>query len=291
MFRGNLTALVTPFRDNIFDEEAYTRFVEWQVREGVHGLVPCGTTGESVALSEEEFQRAIEICVSVAKGKIPVIAGSGCNTTEKTIKLSRIATKAGADGLLIVTPYYNKPTQDGLYAHYKAVHDATDLPIVLYDVPGRAVVEIGVPVMQKLSRLPRIVGVKDATQSLHKPLQIARMCGENFCQLSGDDGTSLAHLIQGGHGCISVISNIAPRMCSEMHEAWMKEDIQRAQQINLALQPLREALFCETSPSPVKYGTELLGFGSSQVRLPLVPASPSAREQVSGQMRELGLIS
>jgi len=291
MFSGNYTALMTPFADGELDEKAFAQLIEWQIGEGVHGLVPCGTTGESATLSEEEYQRVIAICARVANKRVPVVAGSGTNCTQKTIKLSRLAKEAGANGLLVVTPYYNKPTQDGLYAHYKAVHDNTDLPIILYDIPGRSVVELEVQTIAKLSSLPRIVGIKDATAALHKPLQIKRHCGAKFSQLSGDDATSLAHLVQGGQGWISVISNVAPRLCSAMYNAWTKGDIEAAQRINFSLQPLRETLFCETSPAPIKYAAELMGYGSSEVRLTLVQASPGARERIKRDMKALELIS
>jgi 4-hydroxy-tetrahydrodipicolinate synthase len=290
MFKGNLTALITPFKNNTVDEDTFARFVDWQISQGVHGLVPCGTTGESVTLSTDEFKRVIEICVKTANKRVPVVAGSGTNCTEKTISFSRIAKEAGADALLIVAPYYNNPTQDGLYAHYKAIHDATDLPILLYDIPGRSVVEIAVPTIAKLSVLPRIVGVKDATSRLHKPLQIKKHCGADFCQLSGDDATCFAHLAQGGVGCISVTSNIAPKLSAEMQNAWMKGDVKTAQRINESLQPLREALFCESSPAPAKFAAELLGFGSCEPRLPLVAASASARERVKECMSALNLL-
>ncbi len=290
MFKGNFTALVTPFKDGALDVASFTSFVDWQIQQGVHGLVPCGTTGEAITLSDAEYEQVIRIAVERAAKAVPVIAGSGTNSTEKTIYFSKLAEKAGADALLVVTPYYNKPSQDGLFAHFKAVHDATTLPIVLYDIPGRSIVEIALDTYARLSQLPRIIGVKDATNSLAKPLQIAAVCGAEFCQLSGEDATSFAHLAQGGQGCISVTSNVAPKLCAELQNAWMKGEVEKAQQINLKLQPLREAMFCETNPAPAKYGTELLGFGSCEPRLPLVAASAKAKAQVEKSLRDLELL-
>lgn len=290
MFQGSFTALVTPFKDEALDVAAYSSFIEWQIEQGTHGLVPCGTTGEAITLSEEEYTQAIRITAEVAGKRVPVIAGSGTNSTKKTIHCSKLAEEAGADALLVVTPYYNKPSQEGLFAHFKAVHDATTLPIVLYDIPGRSIVEIALSTYERLSKLPRIVGVKDATNSLAKPLQIAEVCGSEFCQLSGEDATSFAHLAQGGRGCISVTSNVAPKLCAELQNAWARGEVEKAQQINLKLQPLREAIFCETSPAPAKYGTSLLGFGSYEPRLPLVAASSEAKARVESSLGELNLL-
>jgi 4-hydroxy-tetrahydrodipicolinate synthase len=286
---GCLTALITPFRDGKVDEKAFCDFVEWQINQGVHGLVPCGTTGESATLSEREYGHVIKMCVEVADGRVPVIAGSGSNSTDKTIHYSKIAQDAGADALLVVTPYYNKPSQEGLLAHFTAVHDATRIPIVLYDIPPRSIVPIEVSTMQALAQLPRIIGVKDATSDLAKPLRISKACGADFWQLSGDDATSLAFNIQGGRGCISVTSNIAPRLCAEMQNAFFEGRIKEAMRINESLQPLRDAVFCQSSPGPLKFGAELLGICSRDTRLPIVPASPEAQRQMKAAMEDLAL--
>lgn len=290
MFKGILTALVTPFTNTGVDYEAYSKFVDWQIKEGVHGVVPCGTTGETATLTDEEYQKVIEVCVKTVNKRVPVIAGSGSNSTEKTIYYSKIAEAAGADALLIASPYYNKPTQEGLFLHFKAAHDATNIPIVLYDVPGRSVVEISVDVIGRLSQLPRIVAIKDATNALAKPLHLSKVCAKDFCQISGEDATSLAHAVQGGEGCISVVSNMAPRLCSEMYNAWFKGDIKKAQEINLLLQPLRDLAFCETNPIPAKCGVSLLGFGNGEMRLPMTSATEGTRAKLEAELGRLGLI-
>jgi 4-hydroxy-tetrahydrodipicolinate synthase len=290
MFKGSLTALITPFRDDTIDQDTFEKFVNWQISEGVHGIVPSGTTGESVTFTKDEFRTVVELCVRVSNKRVPVIVGSGTNCTRKTIELSQTAEKLGADALLVVSPYYNKPSQEGLYAHFKAVHDATNIPIILYDIPPRSVVEIDLDTLVQLAELPRIAGVKDATNKLGKPLQLRNKAGDDFCLLSGDDATTLAYLAQGGDGCISVIANIAPRLCAEMHTAWMNGDVKKAQSINKKLQPLSEAAFCQPSPAPVKYGAELLGFGSRETRLPITVATESTRQRIKGQLEALELL-
>jgi 4-hydroxy-tetrahydrodipicolinate synthase len=288
MFQGSITALITPFRNGDVDETAFQKFVDWQVKQGTKALVPCGTTGESPTLSHEEHMRVVELCIEAAGRRVPVIAGTGSNSTAEAIQLTRHAEKAGADAALVVTPYYNKPTQEGLYQHFKAVHDAADLPIVIYNIPGRCVIDMSVDTMARLAKLPRIVGVKDATADLARPLATRLAIGAKFCQLSGEDATALPFLAQGGHGCISVTSNIAPKLCAEMHEAWARSDVKSAMAINETLMPLHQALFCETSPGPVKYAASLLGFCSAETRLPLAEIAEASKERVKralGQAR------
>ncbi|WP_225764392.1 4-hydroxy-tetrahydrodipicolinate synthase [Inquilinus sp. Marseille-Q2685] len=291
MFKGSIVALVTPFTESGVDEKAFQSFVDWQIREGTQGVVPCGTTGESPTLSHPEHERVVELCVEVAKGRVPVIAGTGSNSTEEAISLTRHAQKAGADAALIVTPYYNKPTQEGLYQHYRAIHDAVDLPIVIYNIPGRSVIDMSIDTMARLAELPRIVGVKDATADLVRPLATRLRIGPEFCQLSGEDATATAFLAQGGHGCISVTANLAPRLCAEMHKAWAEGDLKRMEAVRDRLMPLHRALFLETSPGPVKYGAKLLGLGSDHVRLPLVPPGEATRAAVREAMAFAGLIN
>lgn len=291
MFKGSIVALITPFTENGVDEKAFQGFVDWQIREGTQGVVPCGTTGESPTLSHPEHERVIELCVEVARGRVPVIAGTGSNSTEEAISLTRHAKKAGADAALVVTPYYNKPTQEGLYQHYRAIHDAVELPIVIYNIPGRSVIDMSVDTMARLAELPRIVGVKDATADLARPLATRVRIGPEFCQLSGEDATATAFLAQGGHGCISVTANIAPRLCAEMHNAWAEGDLKRMVAARDRLMPLHRALFLETSPGPVKYGAKLLGLGGDHVRLPLVPPGEETRAAVREAMVLAGLIN
>ncbi|WP_395676140.1 4-hydroxy-tetrahydrodipicolinate synthase [Inquilinus sp.] len=291
MFKGSIVALITPFTENGVDEKAFQGFVDWQIREGTQGVVPCGTTGESPTLSHPEHERVIELCVEVARGRVPVIAGTGSNSTEEAISLTRHAKKAGADAALVVTPYYNKPTQEGLYQHYRAIHDAVELPIVIYNIPGRSVIDMSVDTMARLAELPRIVGVKDATADLARPLATRVRIGPEFCQLSGEDATATAFLAQGGHGCISVTANIAPRLCAEMHNAWAEGDLKRMVAARDRLMPLHRALFLETSPGPVKHGAKLLGLGGDHVRLPLVPPGEETRAAVREAMVLAGLIN
>ncbi|HXQ65359.1 MAG TPA: 4-hydroxy-tetrahydrodipicolinate synthase [Alphaproteobacteria bacterium] len=290
MFKGCLTALITPFRAGAVDEKAFQSFVDWQIKEGIHGLVPCGTTGESPTLSHKEHERVTELCVEVAKGRVPVIAGTGSNSTEEAIGFARHAEKAGADAQLVVTPYYNKPTQEGLYRHFKAIHDSCALPIVIYNIPPRSVVDMTVETMARLAKLPRIVGVKDATNDLTRPLRTKLAIGGKFSLLSGEDGTALAFLAGSGHGCISVTSNVAPRLCAGMHEAWQKGNLKRAQELNESLMPLHLALFTETSPAPVKYAASLLGLCSADVRLPLCEIQDTTKAKVRDAMAHLGLL-
>jgi 4-hydroxy-tetrahydrodipicolinate synthase len=292
MFKGSLVALITPMReDGSIDEKAYTELVDWQIKEGTHGLVPVGTTGESPTLSHEEHKRVVEICVKVAKGRVPVIAGAGSNSTEEAIDLTRHAKEAGADAALIVTPYYNKPTQEGMYLHFTAVADAVDLPIIIYNIPPRSVVDMTPETMGRLAKHRNIIGVKDATANLTRPLHQRRTCGEHFCQLSGEDHTALAFNAAGGVGCISVTANVAPRLCSEMQTAWMEGRLGQAMAIQSRLVPLHDALFTETSPAPVKYAASLLGKTSERCRLPLAPIMESTRAKVRAAMTDVGLLN
>ncbi len=291
MLKGSLVALITPFRGGAVDEKGFQDFVDWQIGQGTHGVVPCGTTGESPTLSHAEHKRVVELCVEVAKGRVPVVAGSGSNSTEEAIDLTRHAKKAGANAALIVTPYYNKPTQEGLYQHYKAINDAVDLPIIIYNIPGRCVVDMSVATMARLAKLPNIVGVKDATNDLARPLRTRVAIGRDFVMLSGEDATAMAFLAQGGDGCISVTANVVPRACADMQEAWQKGDAAAAMAINARLAPLHDALFVETSPAPVKYACALLNKSSAEVRLPLTPASAQAQETVRAAMRAAGVLN
>ncbi|MDD5585866.1 MAG: 4-hydroxy-tetrahydrodipicolinate synthase [Alphaproteobacteria bacterium] len=290
---GSITALITPFKNGEVDGKAFQDFVQWQIVEGTHGLVPCGTTGEAPTLFDEEDGNVIRMCVEVAKGKVPVIAGCGTNNTAHAIHLTQAAEKLGADAALHVAPYYNKPTQEGLYQHYKAIHDSTGLPIIVYNIPGRSVVNMTPETMARLAQLPRIAGVKDATGDLSRPVKTRKLCGPDFIQLSGNDETAIAFLAQGGTGCISVVSNIAPALCARMQDAWRKGDIAAAQKINEQLAPLVEALFVETSPSPVKFAASLLGKCRNELRLPMVPVSKATeklvREAMAGALLDVPL--
>ena len=291
MFRGSITALITPFKNGAVDEKAFQEFVDWQIKEGTHGVVPCGTTGESPTLSHAEHNRVVELTVEVAKGRIPVIAGSGSNSTAEAIELTRNAKKAGADAALVVTPYYNKPTQEGLTQHYLAIANAVDLPIIIYNIPGRSVIDMSLETMEKLASHKNIVGVKDATNDLTRPSRLRLSLGDEFCQLSGEDGTAVAFLAQGGVGCISVTSNIAPRLCAQMQDAWhlgAYEDVFRVRDI---LTPLHQAMFIETNPAPVKFGASLLGKCEADVRLPLAPLKLKSKARVEEAMRDAGLLN
>lgn len=290
-FMGSMVALVTPFKGGKVDEEAFRRLVEWQIAEGTEGLIPVGTTGESPTLSHDEHRRVVEICVEVAAGRVPVIAGAGSNSTAEAVEFTRHAASVGADAVLSVTPYYNKPNQEGLYLHFKAVHDAAEIPVIIYNIPGRSIVDMSVETMARLAKLPRIAGVKDATADLVRPLRTKAAIGPDFAQLSGEDATALPYLAQGGHGCISVTANIAPRLLAEMHAAWRAGDYPAARAINERLLPVHDAMFCETSPAPVKYAAALLGFGEDSVRLPLAPLSAQGRERVEAAMRGAGLLN
>ena len=291
MFYGSIVALVTPFRDGALDEAAFQELVAWHLAEGTNGLVPVGTTGESPTLSHPEHERVIELCVEAAAGRVPVIAGTGSNSTEEAISLTRHAKAAGADAALVVTPYYNKPTQDGLYAHFRAIHEAVDLPIVIYNIPGRSVVDMTPETMGRLAKLPNIVGVKDSTADIVRPLLTYAACGPEFRQLSGEDANALAFLAHGGHGCISVTANVAPRLCASMHAAWRAGRPDEALELHRRLMPLHRALFCETNPAPAKYALSRLGRCGAEVRLPLVALSERGQAEVDAALVASGLVN
>ncbi|MDG3441478.1 4-hydroxy-tetrahydrodipicolinate synthase [Nitrospirillum amazonense] len=288
---GSLVALITPFADGKVDERAFQALVDWQVKEGTHGLVPCGTTGESPTLSHEEHRRLVELCVEVADRRVPVVAGTGSNSTAEAISLTKHAKAVGADAALVVTPYYNKPTQEGLYQHFKAIHDAADLPIIIYNIPGRSVIDMSIATMARLAALPNIVGVKDATADLVRPLRTRLEVGADFIQLSGEDATATAFLAQGGVGCISVTANVAPRLCAEMQNAWVRGDLAEMARIRDLLMPLHHAMFVETSPAPVKYAASLLGLCRPELRLPLVETTSATQELVRAALVHAGLLS
>ena len=291
MFRGSICALITPFADDGIDEAALRSLVEWQVEQGTHGLVPCGTTGESPTLSHAEHMRVVELCVEAAAGRVPVIAGAGSNSTAEAIELTRHAAACGADAVLVVTPYYNKPTQEGLYQHYQAIHGAADIPILIYNIPGRSVVDMSVETMARLAKRHNIVGVKDATNDLARPLRTRVEIGPEFCQLSGEDATATAFLAQGGVGCISVTANVAPRLCADQQDAWQRGDLATMASIRDRLMPLHHALFLESNPAPVKYGASLLGKALSRVRLPLVEPGEPTKRAVESAMRHAGVLN
>ncbi|MBT5944649.1 MAG: 4-hydroxy-tetrahydrodipicolinate synthase [Rhodospirillaceae bacterium] len=292
MFKGSMTALITPFRDGKVDEKAYQGLVEWQIDEGTDGVIPVGTTGESPTLSHGEHERVVEMCVEAAAGRIPVIAGAGSNSTEECVRLTEHAKTAGADAALIVTPYYNKPSQDGLYAHFKTVADAVDIPIIIYNIPPRSVIDMSTATMARLARdCPNIIGVKDATADLTRPLAMRQEIGDDFCMLSGEDATVMSFLANGGDGCISVTSNAAPRACAEMHDAWLAGDTKAAMDINARLFPLHTALFVEPNPVPVKYAASLLEKCTMDVRLPLTPANENTQKLVRDAMVSAGLLN
>lgn len=290
MFKGSIVALITPFREGSFDEHAYRSLIDWHLEEGTDGFVPCGTTGESPTLTHDEHRLAVETCVAAVAGRAPVIAGTGSNATAEAIALTRHAEKAGADAALIVTPYYNKPGQEGLYQHYKAIHDATGLPIIIYNIPGRCVIDMSVETMARLAALPRIVGVKDATADLARPIRTRLAIGGDFCQLSGEDATALPFLAAGGHGCISVSANVAPAACARMHKAWRDGDFATASAVSDSLSPLHATLFCESNPVPVKYAASLLGKCRPEARMPLQQISRASMDLVEQTMRSAGLL-
>jgi 4-hydroxy-tetrahydrodipicolinate synthase len=290
-FRGSFTALVTPFKNGALDEKAFRGLVDWQIAEGTNGLVPVGTTGESPTLSHDEHKKVVEWCVDQTKGRVPVIAGAGSNSTEEAIELSRHAEKAGADGVLIVTPYYNKPTQEGMFQHFKAINDAIGIPIIIYNIPGRSVIDMSVDTMVRLYELKNITGVKDATANVLRVSQQRAAMGPGFNQLSGEDGTALGFMAHGGHGCISVTSNVAPRLCAEFQGACLKGDYATAIKVQDKLLPLHQHLFIETNPSPAKYALSVLGKCTDDVRLPMVKLSDKSKSVVREAMVHAGLIN
>lgn len=292
MFSGSMTALITPMtQDGAVDEAAMQGFVAWQIEEGTDGVVPVGTTGESPTLSHAEHERVIDLTIEVAKGKVPVIAGTGSNNTAEAIRLTKHAKEVGADAALVVTPYYNKPSQDGLYAHYAAIARAVDIPIVIYNIPGRSIIDMSVETMARLAKdFDTIVGVKDASNDLTRPLKTRLAIGEDFSQLSGEDPTIGAFLAQGGHGCISVSSNVAPKLCARLHDSWGQKDWATFEAARDALMPIHAAMFCQPSPAPAKYGASLLGKSTDVVRLPMVSANEETRGQVRAAMESAGVL-
>ena len=292
MFKGSLTALITPFRDGTVDEKAFQELVEWQIESGTDGLIPVGTTGESPTLSHDEHERVVELCIEATAGRVPVIAGTGSNSTEECVRLTWHARSAGADAALIVTPYYNKPSQDGLYAHYEAVAKAVDLPVIIYNIPPRSVIDMSVETMARLAGdFSNIVGVKDATADLTRPLSTRQAIGDDFCMLSGEDATVLSFMANGGDGCISVTSNVAPGPLADMHDAWAGGNHDDAMTINARLFALHQALFVEPNPVPVKYAASVLGKCAMDVRLPLTPANGNTQKLVHDAMVSAGLLN
>jgi 4-hydroxy-tetrahydrodipicolinate synthase len=291
MFQGSFTALVTPFKNGGLDERAFRDLIDWQIAEGTDGLVPVGTTGESPTLSHDEHHLVVEWCVDQSRRRVPVIAGAGSNSTDEAISLSRHAERAGADAVLVVTPYYNKPTQEGLYRHYKAINDAIGIPIIIYNIPSRSVVDMSVETMKRLSELKNIKGVKDATGKIERVSLQRQAMGEGFIQLSGEDATALGFNAHGGHGCISVTANVAPRLCAELQDSCLAGDFGKALKIQDRLMPLHAALFYETNPAPAKYALSLLGKCADHCRLPLAPLSEPTKRAVREAMVHAGLIN
>lgn len=290
MVHGSIPALITPFRNGIVDEQAFQALVARQIAEGTHGLVPCGTTGESVTLTTKEHVRVVEMCVEAAARKVPVIAGAGSNNTAHAIELAEHAKRAGADAVLVVAPYYNKPSQEGMFAHFKAINDAVDIPIYLYNVPGRTVVDILPETVGRLAQLKNVVGIKDASSDLGRIAKHRALAGENFNQLSGDDPNAIGFNAHGGRGCISVTANVAPKLCAQLQEATLQGAYDTARAIEDKLWPLHKAMFCEPSPAPAKYACSLLGLCTDEVRLPITPCSDAAKAQVRSAMTHADLI-
>ena len=294
MFKGSNVALVTPFKGDSLDEETYIKIINFHLENGTNGLVPAGTTGESPTLSHKEHEKVIELCIKEAKGKIPVIAGTGSNSTVEAISLTKHAEEAGADGALIVTPYYNKPTQEGLYAHYKAINDSCGIPIIIYNIPGRSVIDMTVDTMARLFELKNIVGVKDATGDLNRVDETFKKIGNEFIQLTGEDGLAFEYNKRGGVGCISVTANIAPKMCSDMQKfskSSDKDELKKAEEIDKKLQPVHKSLFIESNPSPVKYAAKLIGLCDDKVRLPLVTVLDKTKSEVKKALISAELIN
>ena len=288
-FQGSITALITPFKNGQVDTKAFQRLVQWQIDQGTHGVVPVGTTGESPTLSHEEHKRVIELCIEATARRVPVIAGTGSNCTSEAVTLTRHAKEVGADGVLVVTPYYNKPTQEGLYLHFKTINDAADIPIIIYNIPGRSVVDMSVETMARLFKLPNIAGLKDATANMARVSQQRAALGAEFVQLSGEDATALGFMAHGGQGCISVTANIAPSLCAEFQLACLGGNFKRALKLQDQLMPLHDALFVESNPGPVKYAAEKLGICSGETRLPLAPLTASSKGKVDAALAQVGL--
>ena len=293
MFKGSNVAIVTPFKNNKLDEEAYLKLINFHLENGTNGLVPAGTTGESPTLSHDEHEKVIELCIKEAKGKVPVIAGTGSNSTEEAVALTKHAEKMGADGALVVTPYYNKPTQEGLYQHYKQINDNTTLPIIIYNIPSRCVIDMTVDTMARLFELKNIAGVKDATGDLNRLDETIKKLGNEFIQLTGEDGLALQFNKRGGVGVISVTANIAPKLCSEMQKfskSKSDNEIKEAERIDKILQPVHKSLFIESNPAPVKHAAKLLGLCSDEIRLPLVKISKQTEEEVEKALKSAELL-
>ncbi len=290
MFFGSIPAVITPFEKNIVDYNSLNKIINFLINNGSNGIVPCGTTGESPTLSHEEHKKIIEETIRISDKRIPIIAGTGSNNTSEAIEYTKHAENAGADAALVVTPYYNKPTQSGLYKHYETIALNTSLPIIIYNIPGRSIVDMSIETMIELSKIKNIIGVKDATNDLFRPLLTKKNINSDFCFLSGEDGTALAFLAQGGHGCISVTANIAPKLCSEMQSYWRSGDVNKAQECNLKLAKLHHSLFIESSPGPVKYAASLLGLCSPETRLPLSEINDSTKKIVKECLKEINLI-
>ena len=290
MFFGSIPAVITPFRNQKVDYDSLDKIINHLIDNGSNGIVPCGTTGESPTLSHAEHKQIIEETIKITDKRIPIIAGTGSNNTSEAIDYTKHAESNGADAALIVTPYYNKPTQQGLYKHFESIAKSVKIPIIIYNIPGRSVVDMSIDTMIQLSKIDNIIGVKDATNDLFRPLLTTANMNKDFCYLSGEDGTALAFLAQGGHGCISVTANVAPKLCSDLHDAWKNNNIQKAQEINLKLAKLHNSLFLESSPGPVKYAASLLGLCSSETRLPLVEITESTKRVVSNCLKDLSLI-
>jgi len=290
-FRGSFTALVTPFKDGKLDEEGIRKLVDWQIASGTNGLVPVGTTGESPTLSHDEHGRVVEICLDEAKGRVPVIAGAGSNATAEAVSLARHAEKAGADAVLVVTPYYNKPTQEGLFRHFKAVNDAVGIPIIIYNIPPRSVIDMSIATMSRLYELKHIAGVKDATANLARVSQQRHALGPDFIQLSGEDMTALAYNAAGGHGCISVVSNVAPAQCAELQAKSLAGDYAGALRVQDRLVPLHDAIFMEPGLAGAKCGLALLGRGNEEIRLPMTPVTEPAKQAIRSAMVHAGLLN
>jgi len=290
MFKGSIPALITPFLDGKVDEETFVRYVEWQIAEGSTGLVPVGTTGESPTVTHEEHKRIVELCVATAAKRVPVIAGAGSNSTAEAIGYAKHAKQVGADAVLVVMPYYNKPTQDGLFRHIEALNNAVDIPIILYNVPSRTVSDMQVETMARCAKLKNVVGVKDATANMARASLQRRVCGEDFVLLSGEDATALGFNAHGGQGCISVTANVAPALCAKFQAACLAGDFKTALEYQDQLMPLHDALFVETNPGPVKYACSKLGFGDGFARLPLAPISDATKQAVDAAMAYAGLL-
>lgn len=290
MFKGTYTALITPFSNGKLDLNAYEKIINRQIEAGINGLVPSGTTGESPTLSHDEHNDVIRTCVELAKGKVKIIAGTGSNSTTEAIYMTKHAEKVGADAALIVAPYYNKPSQRGLYEHFKSIHDNTNIPIILYNIPGRSVVNIDLELMANLAKLPRIIGVKDATADLTLPQKIKNLIGNDFVQLSGEDGSAIEYNKQGGVGVISVTANIVPELCVAQQNAFFANDLTKADNITKKLAEINEVLFCETNPMPVKFAAELLGLCKGELRLPLIEVEGRSQEKIKRALENLALI-